>query len=203
MVTSDLLKLLAQQEKDEKKQKDICNDFHAATSFKEWKKGKSTEESLHCMWYILKQLSRDSQILSRHEAEMDNELTEIKDDFNLDIEGIWSYALKEKIIIAREAAMTARALHTSDLMATKTITDVKENLDPMAMKTMNVKENLDPNHDSVSVAFAKLSDMHHLWRITKEMDELEVPRKSEIKSAMEIEREKLIDAESMDEDDTM
>jgi hypothetical protein len=88
-------------------------------------------------------------------------------------------------------------------MATKTITDVKENLDPMAMKTMNVKENLDPNHDSVSVAFAKLSDMHHLWRITKEMDELEVPRKSEIKSAMEIEREKLIDAESMDEDDTM
>jgi hypothetical protein len=28
------------------------------------------------------------------------------------MEGIWSYAMKEKIIIAREAAMMARALHS-------------------------------------------------------------------------------------------
>jgi hypothetical protein len=69
---------------------------------------------------------------------------------------------------------------------------------------------VDPNPDSVSVAFAKLSDMHHLWRISKEMDELEVPKKSEIKDAMELEREKLIAAaedetfsSSMDENDMM
>jgi hypothetical protein len=116
MVTSDLLKLLAQREKDERKHKDICKQFHDATSFKEWKKGKSTEESLQCMWHILKDFSQETQILSRHEAEMDNELIEMKDEINLEMEGIWSYALKEKIIIAHEAAMTARALNTSDLM---------------------------------------------------------------------------------------
>ena len=193
MVTSDLLKLLAQREKDERKHKDICKQFHDATSFKEWKKGKSTEESLQCMWHILKDFSQETQILSRHEAEMDNELIEMKDEINLEMEGIWSYVLKEKIIIAHEAAMTARALNTSDLTT-----------------AMNLKENVDPNPDSVSVAFAKLSDMHHLWRISKEMDELEVPRKSEIKDAMELEREKLIAAaedktfsSSMDENDMM
>jgi hypothetical protein len=73
----------------------------------------------------------------------------------------------------------------------------------------NEKENLYLNRDSVSVAFAKLSDMHHLWRIAKEMDELKVPRKSEIKDAMELERGKLDAAteeessSSMDEDDIM
>jgi hypothetical protein len=50
-VTSDLLKLFMQQEKDERKHMEIYNDFHTSTSFKEWKKAKSTEEC--ASWHII------------------------------------------------------------------------------------------------------------------------------------------------------
>jgi hypothetical protein len=191
MVTSDLQKLLVQQEKDEKKHKEICNDFFAATSFKEWSKGKSTEESLQCMWHILKQSSREAQTLARHEAETENELIEMKEELEVEIDGIWSFAMKEKVIIAHEAARTARALHNS-AGSTWAKTD-KENSNPNALLDL-----------SVSVASATLTDAHHRWRISKAMDGLEVPSKMEIKDARDQERDKLIAASSsMDEDDTI
>jgi hypothetical protein len=65
--------------------------------------------------------------------------------------------------MAREGEMTARALHTFDWTMAG---NKKENLYLVTV-----------NYDSVSVTFAKLSDMHHLLRITKKMDELEVSRK--------------------------
>jgi hypothetical protein len=185
MKTSDLLKMLSQQEEKERNRQRICHAFHTATTYEKWKEGKTDDEMLECLWHVVKQSFEESHKLFLHDTEMDNQLIEIKEEFDLEMEGIWSYAMKQKIIIAREAARTARAL-----------------------QAMSGQENVDPNllDVSVSVAFAKLNSMHHCWRIAKEMDELELPSKSEIKNSMEQEREKLLTLEeetflSMDVDD--
>jgi hypothetical protein len=46
MVTSDILTMLLEREEKERNHKRICDDFHAATTFENWKDGKNSDESL-------------------------------------------------------------------------------------------------------------------------------------------------------------
>jgi hypothetical protein len=78
---------------------------------------------------------------------MDNKMSELKEELEVEREGIWSFVMKEKIIIAHEAAKTARALQNS----CTTVTSGKENLNPNALDL------------SVSVASATRPDAHHCW----------------------------------------
>lgn len=95
MVTSDPMNMLKQLEEKEMNDRHICDVFHAAATFKKWKDWKNADQSLECKWHILKQCFEECHILSHCEVEMDNELSYLKEELEVEMEGILSFAMKK------------------------------------------------------------------------------------------------------------